>query len=118
MSRSKGASKQIGLKKDQLTLSSHRFDIDEATLKLAGLQEVFTWHYGTVTGLGFFSTGGGREVVILWDEGGTSRKQGGISDQEWEIFRLAFEGTGRIAVLSDKASPDWKFDYRFLEAQR
>jgi hypothetical protein len=118
MRRSRRASKPVGLKEDQLTLSTHRFDIDEATLKLAGLLEVFTWHYGTVTGLGFFSTAGGREVVILWDEGGASRKQGGISDQEWEIFKLAFEGTGRIAVLSNQASPDWKFDYRFLEAQR
>ena len=118
MSRPKGASKQMGLKKDQLTVSTHRFDLDEATLKLAGVLGVFTWHYGTVTGLGFFSTAGGREVVILWDEGGASRKQGGISDLEWEIFKLAFAGTGRIAVLSDKAAPDWKFDYRFLEAQR
>ncbi|MFN7961181.1 MAG: hypothetical protein U0002_07905 [Thermoanaerobaculia bacterium] len=92
--------------------------INAATLKAADLSQAFTWHYGKVTGLGFFSTAGGREVVILWDEGGYSRMQGGISDQDWEIFRLAFQGTGRIAVLSDKPAPDWKFDYRFLEAQR
>ena len=76
------------------------------------------WHYGQVKGLGYFSTAGGREVVIMWDEGGSSRKQGGISDEQWEIFKMAFEGTGRIAVLSDKADYAWKFDYRFLEAQR
>lgn len=118
MNGSKKTSKQVALKKNQQTLSAHRFDIDAATLKVAGLASAFGWHYGAVTGLGFFSPSGGREVVILWDEGGSSRKQGGISDQEWEIFKLAFENTGRIAVLSDKPSPDWKFDYRFLEAQQ
>ncbi len=76
------------------------------------------WHYGKVTGLGSFSTAGGKEVVILWDEGGSSRMQGGIADSEWEIFKMAFAGSGRIAVMSDKSNQDWKFDYRFLEAQR
>jgi len=118
MNRIKRKSKQVALKKSQLTLSAHRFDIDAATLKLARVVGIFAWHYGAVTGLGSFSTAGGREVVIVWDEGGVSRKQSGISDQEWEVFKLAFENTGRIAVLSDKPSPDWKFDYRFLEAQR
>ena len=77
------------------------------------------WHYGMVIGLGFFSTagGGGREVLIQWEDE-TSRQQGGLSDEDWEIFKLAFAGSGRIAILSDLPNPQWKFDYRFLEAQR
>jgi len=99
-------------------LAKQRADIDVRTLEMLQLATAWRWHYGNVVGLGFFSTAGGREVVIQWDEGGSSRKQGGVSDEEWEVFKLAFEGTGRIAVISDKADPQWKFDYRFLEAQR
>ena len=91
-------------------------EIDAATLNATGLTGTFKWHYGKVAGLGYFSTAGGREVVIVWDEGQASRMQGGLSDQQWEIFKLAFSGNGRIAILSD--SDDWRFDYRFLEAQR
>ncbi len=92
-------------------------ELDVATLKAAGLTGTFLWHYGKVTSLGNFSQAGGNEVVIAWDEGGASRMQGGITDPQWEIFKLAFCGTGRVAVLSD--SPyDWRFDYRFLEARR
>lgn len=114
----KKASSTTGLKKNQQTLSRHLSDIDQFTLESVGAAAAFAWHYGTVSGLGFFSTAGGREVVIVWDEGGASRQQGSISDQDWEIFKLAFAGRGRISVLSDKAGQDWKFDYRFLEAQR
>ncbi|MDJ0705630.1 MAG: hypothetical protein QNJ46_20325 [Leptolyngbyaceae cyanobacterium MO_188.B28] len=99
-------------------LAKQRADLDFQTLKDLQLAAAWRWHYGNVTGLGFFSTAGGREVVIQWDEGGASRKQGGISDEQWEVFKLAFEGTGRIAVLSDEPDTGWKFDYRFLEAQR
>ena len=118
MNETNQQSKQVGSKKTQLTQAAHRFDIDAATVKSADSAAALAWHYGAVTGLGFFSTTGGREVAIVWDEGGATRKQGDISDEEWEIFKLAFENTGRIAVLSDKPSPDWKADYRFLEAQR
>jgi hypothetical protein len=100
------------------TLASHRQAIDAATLKAAEVANVFTWHYGTVTSLGYFSTAGGREVAIAWDEGGASRKQGDLPDTQWEIFKLAFAGSGRVSVISDKPASDWKFDYRFLEAQK
>jgi len=93
-------------------------ELDAATLQAAGLPGTYAWHYGKITGIGDFSQAGGREVVIVWDQGGASRKQGGISDAEWEIFKLAFSGSsGRIAVLSDFVT-GWQFDYRFLEAQR
>lgn len=90
--------------------------MSEAEIKTA--QGPWVWHYGAVKGLGYFTTAGGKEVVIRWDGDASSRKQGGISDPQWEIFKLAFAGTGRIAVLSDQPEPNWKFDYRFLEAQR
>ena len=78
----------------------------------------FDWHYGRVTRLGNFQIAGGREVVIVWEEGGVSSQQGSISDEEWEILKLAFLGTGRIAILSDEPGEDWMSDFRFLEAVR
>ena len=78
----------------------------------------FQWHYGRVTRIGSFEMAGGREVVIVWDEGGVSSQQGDISDEEWEILKLAFMTTGRIALLSDEAGDRWASDFRFLEAVR
>jgi hypothetical protein len=78
----------------------------------------FEWHYGRVTRVGHFGVAGGREVVIVWEEGGVTSQQGNISDAEWEIFKLAFLTTGRIAVLSDEPEDNWMYDYRFLEAMR
>jgi hypothetical protein len=57
-------------------------------------------------------------VTILWEEGGISSQQGDITDEQWEIFKLAFVSTGRIAILSDQPAKDWMYDYRFLEAVR
>jgi hypothetical protein len=91
--------------------------LNAATLQASNLPGTFITHYGTVIELGYFTTAGGREVVIVWDSGGASRQQGGISDAQWEIFKLAFAGTGRIYVLSDFVS-NWQFDLRFLAAQR
>lgn len=89
----------------------------EATqAKKAGAK--FDWHYGRISRMGSFEIAGGREVVIIWDEGGVSSQQGNINDEEWEIFKLAFVSTGRIAVLSDEAGEGWMYDYRFLEAIR
>src|SRR5215471_305238 len=67
--------------------------LNAATLQASGMPGTFQWHYGTIVGLGAFATAGGREVVIVWDSGGASRQQGGISDADWEIFKLAFAGT-------------------------
>ena len=78
----------------------------------------FLWHYGRVTRMGSFSGVGGREVVIVWEEGGVSSEVGSISDEEWEIFTLAFMTTGRVAILSDGPGEDWMSDFRFLEAVR
>jgi hypothetical protein len=78
----------------------------------------FDWHYGRVSRLGNFEPAGGREVVIIWDEGGVSSQQGHISDEEWDILKLAFLTTGRIAILSDGQGEDWRSDFRFLEAMR
>jgi len=90
--------------------------VEAAQAKQAGSE--YNWHYGRVTRLGNFELGGGREVVIIWEEGGVTSQQGGISDGEWEIFKLAFLSTGRIAVLSNEPDEAWRYDYRFLEAVR
>jgi len=45
-------------------------------------------------------------------------QQGDISDEQWEIFKLAFTTTGRVAILSDKEGEGWIYDYRILEAVR
>jgi hypothetical protein len=90
--------------------------IGAAQAKQAGNQ--FSWHYGRITRMGNFEPAGGREVVIVWEEGGVTSQQGNISDAEWEIFKLAFLTTGRIAVLSDALDEGWMYDYRFLEVVR
>ena len=78
----------------------------------------FEWHFGRVTSLGTIGITDSRTVTILWEEGGISSQQGDITDEQWEIFKLAFVSTGRIAILSDQAAQDWMYDYRFLEAVR
>jgi len=88
--------------------------LEAAQAKGAGAN--FEWHYGRVTRLGHFAVLGGRAVSIAWEEGGVTSQQGDISDDEWEIFKLAFMTTGRIAVLSDQEGDGWMYDYRFLEA--
>jgi hypothetical protein len=88
------------------------------TAQAQGAGTNFNWHYGRVTRMGNFEMAGGREVVVVWEEGGVSSQQGEISDAEWEVFKLAFLTTGRIAVLSDAPGDGWMYDYRFLEAVR
>jgi hypothetical protein len=90
-------------------------------LELAQAEQVgsdFTWHFGRVTNLGFVEITKSKTVTILWEEGGISSQQGDISDAQWEIFRLAFVGSGRVAILSDQDEKYWMYDYRFLEAVR
>ena len=78
----------------------------------------FEWHFGWVSSLGYFEIPGGRAVTIVWDQGGVSSQQGNITDEQWEIFKLAFNCNGRISVLSDEPNGAWMYDYRFLEAVR
>jgi hypothetical protein len=78
----------------------------------------FDWHFGRVTSMGVYEIANSRTVTILWEEGGVSNQQGDITDEQWEIFKLAFVSTGRIAILSDQPAKDWMYDYRFLEAVR
>ncbi len=90
--------------------------LETAQAEQAGAE--FEWHFGRVTRLGNFEVAGGREVTIVWEEGGVTSQQGEITDGQWEIFKLAFLTTGRIAVLSDQGGDGWMYDYRFLEAVR
>lgn len=68
--------------------------------------------------MGNFEIAGGTEVTIIWEEGSVSSQQGDVTDEQWEIFKLAFLTTGRIAVLSHSVGDDWMRDYRSLEAVR
>ncbi|MBO0798337.1 MAG: hypothetical protein J2P31_05900 [Blastocatellia bacterium] len=90
--------------------------VGEAQAKEAGAK--FDWHYGRLTRLGNFEIAGGREVVINWEEGGVTSQQGNLTDEQWEIFKVAFSTSGRVAVLSDQPGEKWMYDYRFLEAVR
>src|SRR5918912_458255 len=67
----------------------------------------FDWHFGHVTNLGTIEIANSRTVTILWEEGGISSQQGEITDEQWEIFQLAFGSTGRIAILSDRPEKNW-----------
>jgi hypothetical protein len=90
--------------------------IEAAQAERAGA--MFEWHFGRVTRLGSYQIAGDRGVTIVWEEGAVSSQQGSISDEEWEIFKLAFQTTGRVAVLSDQEGDAWMYDDRFLEAVR
>jgi hypothetical protein len=90
-------------------------EVAAARAQRAGTE--FQWHFGRVTRLGVFEVAG-REVTIVWEEGGVTSQQGDITDAQWEVFKLAFATTGRIAVLSDQGDEAWMYDYRFLEAVR
>ena len=91
-------------------------ELGEAQAQRAGIN--FEWHFGRVTSLGVYEITNSRTVTILWEEGGVSNQQGEITDEQWEILKLAFVSTRRIAILSDQPEKDWLYDYRFLEAVR
>jgi hypothetical protein len=79
----------------------------------------FEWHLGRITRMGNYSiAAANRGVTIVWDEGGVTSMQGEITEEQWEIFKLAFLTTGRIAVVSDQEGEGWMYDYRLLEAVR
>jgi hypothetical protein len=90
-------------------------EVEAAQAEQAGSK--FQWHFGRVTRLGTFEFAG-REVTVVWEEGGVTSQQSDITDEQWEILKLAFVTTGRIAVLSDREDESWMYDYRFLEAVR
>src|SRR5919206_991937 len=89
--------------------------LEAAQAKGAGVD--FQWHFGRITRIGHYEVGGRKEVTIVWEEGGVT-SHNDISDDQWEIFKLAFLGTGRIAILSDEGNERWMYDHRFLEAVR
>ena len=91
-------------------------ELETAQAKRAGAQ--FEWHFGRVTRLGHFEGTAGRGVTVVWEEGGVTSQQGDLTDEQWELFKLAFSTTGRIAVLSDQEGEGWMYDYRFLEVVR
>jgi hypothetical protein len=109
------AKKRVAAKGHQLHDPSAE-GLEAAQATAAGAE--YAWHYGRVTGLGSYDVAGGRGVTIAWEEGGASSHVGDITDAQWEVFKLAFAGSGRVAVLSDEPGDGWMYDYRFLEALR
>jgi len=102
-------------RKNDKSKQFHRPDseaLEAAHAERAGLN--FEWHYGRIMRLGYYEPGG-RSVSILWEEGGVTSQQGDITDHAWEIFKLALQTTGRVAILSDEEGDRWVYDYRFLE---
>jgi phosphopentomutase len=110
------AKQKSSANEEQQTQHSGTKPLEEAQAKQAGTE--FEWHLGRITRMGHFEIAGGRQVTVIWEEGGVSSQQGDITDEQWEIFKLAFLSTGRIAVLSDHPGKEWMHDYRFLEAVR
>jgi hypothetical protein len=70
----------------------------------------YAWHYGTLRGLGAHPAG--RSAEVVWDEGVQSDGAGNVSDDAWDVLRLAFETTRRIRVLSALPAPAWAFDFQ------
>jgi hypothetical protein len=90
--------------------------LETAQAEKAGAR--FEWHLGRITRMGNYEIAGTRGVTIVWDEGGVTSMQGEITEEQWEIFKLAFITTGRVAVVSDQEDDGWMYDYRLLEAVR
>ncbi|CAN5120581.1 hypothetical protein BH11CYA1_BH11CYA1_49400 [soil metagenome] len=92
------------------------------TAQAARIGQDFSWHYGRVTRLGSYDVISDsvdrRSVTIMWESGGLSCQYGEISDDQWEILKLAFMSTGMVSILSDQAGEGWMYDLRFLEAVR
>jgi hypothetical protein len=110
------AKQKVAASKNQRLRGDGSEALEAAQAEKAGAK--FEWHYGRVTRLGNYEVAGGRGVSIVWEEGGVTSQQGNITEEQWEIFKLAFTTTGRIAVLSDEEGDGWMYDYRFLEAVR
>ena len=96
---------------------SHSGPVALQSAQAAGAGADFQWHYGRVTRLGQYGTSAVKGVTIVWEEGGATSNHD-IADEQWDIFKLAFLTTGRIAILSDESGEEWMYDYRFLEAVR
>jgi hypothetical protein len=110
------AKSKVGKNEGQQVHGAGAEAVEAAQAERAGAK--FEWHFGRVTRMGSYDMAGGRGVTIVWEEGGVSSQQGDITDEQWEIFKLAFKTAGRIAVLSDRDDDAWMHDYRFLEAMR
>jgi hypothetical protein len=110
------AKKKSGRETGQRLQETDQAALGAAQAERAGAE--FQWHVGRVTSLGTYELAGGRGVTIAWEGGGVTSQQGTLSEEHWEIFKLAFLTTGRIAVLSDQDGEGWMYDYRFLEALR
>ena len=84
------AKKSSGTVKRQIHESGEEA-LEAAQAKKAGNN--FQWHFGRITSIGSYSVAGGRSVSIAWEGGGSTSQQGDITDDQWEIFKVAFTTT-------------------------
>jgi hypothetical protein len=61
-----------------------------------------------------------RSASIRWDDDGNGRTYQNIvfkiSDQQWEILKIAFAGSGRIIIFSRKEGLEWASDLSTIRA--
>jgi hypothetical protein len=98
--------------KQTIVQSGGAYALEAALAQDAGTG--FEWHYGQIHSLGYYESGG-HVVTISWEDGTFSSK-GDLTNEQREVMRLAFETSGKIALLSDQDV--WAFDYRFIRAMR
>jgi len=89
-------------------------ELGEAQAQRAGIN--FEWHSGA-SRVWRLRDCQQQDVTILWEEGASATNKGDHG-RAMEILKLAFVGSGRIAILSDQEDKRWMYDYRFLEALR
>ena len=77
----------------------------------------FDWHYGRVSRLGNFQIAGGREVVIVWEEGGVSSQQGKSATRVGDP-QAGVHDHGPDRHPERRTERGWRSDFRFLEAVR
>jgi hypothetical protein len=90
-------------------------------LRLLGYQT----YYGRVIGLGLANDQSDlpkRSVLIVWDKvDGTINKNrvtGNISDEQWEILKIAYAGSGRIITISNKQNGEWQTDLSLISTSK
>jgi hypothetical protein len=115
-----GASEMV--KRNRVVSSKHKDSVfDEIRLEL-NLSKAFAYHAGMIIQIGVINapdTPRSRQIVIKWDEmSDRITCTGGISDDAWEIFKVAYSANGRILLMSDKEGLDWTLDFRILWALR
>jgi len=115
-----GASGSV--KGNRVVNSKRKDSIFDEIRKALKLSKTFVYHAGMILQIGVINapgTSSSRQVVIKWNEMDVPTTcTGSISDEAWEILKVAHSANGRILLLSDKVGLDWTMDFRILWAVR